>query len=135
MTSILRCKTSRSSNRVNNAPNRIIFSREKTGAAGFEEEKIVKAVPQEGLSETESGGEIIGSIHLEWRRCGKPTCRCAHGHPHGPYYVRRWREGGRQRKELIRAAEVATVLTALEERRRRLVPVRRILASLRAAEL
>jgi hypothetical protein len=77
---------------------------------------------------------LAGSLHLEWRRCGKASCRCARGHPHGPYYVRRWREGGRQRKELIRAAEVATVLAALEERRR-LAPVRRILASLRAAEL
>ena len=77
---------------------------------------------------------LAGSLHLEWRRCGKPSCRCTRGHPHGPYYVRRWREGGRQRKELIRAAEVAMVLAALEERRRRLVPVRRIVASLRAAQ-
>ena len=30
------------------------------------------------------------------RRCGKPTCRCAHGELHGPYWYRRHRTTRRQ---------------------------------------
>lgn len=48
-------------------------------------------------------GELLsGSVHLEWRRCGETICRCASGRLHGPYYVLRWREAGRQRKKLVR---------------------------------
>lgn len=44
---------------------------------------------------------LPGSLHAESRRCGKPSCRCASGEPHGPYFYRRWREGTRQRKEYV----------------------------------
>lgn len=74
-----------------------------------------------------------GSLHLEWRRCGKPTCRCGQGHLHGPYYVLRWRAGGRQRKALVRPEGVTALLAAIEERRA-LASVSRIRASLRGAE-
>jgi hypothetical protein len=59
----------------------------------------------------------IGSLHLEWRRCGRANCCCARGALHGPYFVRRWREGGRQRKALVRRDDVVEVLTAIKERR------------------
>jgi hypothetical protein len=75
----------------------------------------------------------VGSLHLEWRECGKPTCRCARGHLHGPYPVLRWREDGRQRKALVRPQDVLAVLAAIVERRA-LPPVSRIRASLRGAE-
>jgi hypothetical protein len=39
----------------------------------------------------------VGSLHLEFRRCGRPNCRGRRGLLHGPYLVRRWREKGRQR--------------------------------------
>jgi len=29
----------------------------------------------------------------EYRRCGKPGCRCSSGHPHGPYKYAKKREG------------------------------------------
>lgn len=37
------------------------------------------------------------SLHQEWRRCGKPTCRCARaGDPgHGPRHTLVRRQGGR----------------------------------------
>jgi len=72
-----------------------------------------------------------GSLHLEWRRCGDSTCHCARGRQHGPYFVRRWREGGRQRKELVRPEELGEVMSAIEERRS-LAPVSRIRRSLQA---
>lgn len=34
-----------------------------------------------------------GSLYLLRRRCGKPTCRCAHGHPHQSWVLTRSEEG------------------------------------------
>jgi hypothetical protein len=42
-------------------------------------------------------------------RCGKPTCRCASGHRHGPYWFLHWREGAVQRRRYIRRADVPTI--------------------------
>jgi hypothetical protein len=39
-----------------------------------EQQMTVAALPQ------------TGSLQREWRRCGKPTCRCTSGMLHGPYY-------------------------------------------------
>jgi hypothetical protein len=76
---------------------------------------------------------LPGSLHPEWRRCGKPNCRCARGLLHGPYYVRRWRQGGKQRKALVKPEDVAEVLAAIE-RRRALAPAYRIRTSLRGLD-
>jgi hypothetical protein len=57
---------------------------------------------------------LSGSIHVEWRTCGRANCRCARGHRHGPYYVRRWRESDRQRKAYIRADTLPSVVLAIE---------------------
>ena len=55
-----------------------------------------------------------GSLQPEWKRCGKPTCRCARGGLlHGPYWYRRWRERGKQRKAFVRQEQVAAVQAAL----------------------
>ena len=35
-----------------------------------------------------------GSLQREWRRCGKPTCRCTNGMLHGPYWYLQWRDRG-----------------------------------------
>ena len=47
-------------------------------------------------------------------RSGKPACRCTRGALHGPYLYRRWREGGRQRRQYVRPAEVEQVRTGIE---------------------
>jgi hypothetical protein len=67
-------------------------------------------------------------------RCGKPACRCARGELHGPYLYRRWREGGRQRRQYVRLDDAETVRAALAEWRRLHPPadgLRRELAELR----
>jgi hypothetical protein len=56
----------------------------------------------------------VGSIHLEFKRCGKPNCRCTNGLPHGPYMYRRWRENGRQRRQHIPMHKLAETLIAVE---------------------
>ena len=52
---------------------------------------------------------LAGVVCAEWKKCGKPGCRCAKGKPHGPYFARFWREGGQLRKTYIRKADVAGV--------------------------
>jgi len=51
-------------------------------------------------------------------RCGKPTCRCATGEGHGPYWFLHWRDGATQRRRYVRQADVAAVRRVIERRRR-----------------
>jgi hypothetical protein len=41
----------------------------------------------------------------EFRKCGKPTCKCARGELHGPYIVAYYREGKRLRKRYLGKAD------------------------------
>ena len=66
-----------------------------------------------------------GTLRAEFRRCGKPTCRCARrGALHGPYHYRRWREDGRQRRRYVKPDAVEQVRAALEEWRHLHPPAR-----------
>jgi hypothetical protein len=38
---------------------------------------------------------LLGSLVEQTRRCGRDGCRCATGHPHGPYPYLCPRRGGR----------------------------------------
>ncbi len=58
-------------------------------------------------------GPLTGTLQAEWRRCGKPHCRCAQGILYGPYFHRRWREGGRQRRAYVKASDAERVRTAI----------------------
>ena len=76
----------------------------------------------------------ICSLQREWRGCGKPSCRCARGILHGPYWYLRWRERGRQRRRYVRLERVDAMRVAVEECRRLRPPVwsvRQTLAELR----
>jgi hypothetical protein len=47
----------------------------------------------------------------------RPTCRCAGGDLHGPYYYLFWRERGRLRKRYVRTAAAAAVRADCVQRR------------------
>jgi hypothetical protein len=75
-----------------------------------------------------------GRLQREWRRCGKPTCRCTSGMLHGPYWHLRWRDRGRQRRRYVPCKQVDATRAALEQRRRLRPPawsLRQALAELR----
>jgi uncharacterized protein DUF6788 len=72
-----------------------------------DEAKIAETLPKTG----------IGSMHLEFKRCGRPNCRCRHGLLHGPYLYRHRREGGRQRKEYVPMKRLSDVVLEIERRR------------------
>ena len=57
------------------------------------------------------------SLHAYRVRCGKPTCHCATGERHGPYWYLHWREGTYQRRRYVRQGEVEAVRAIIDERR------------------
>jgi hypothetical protein len=61
---------------------------------------------------------LPGSLHVERKTCGRSNCRCAAGALHGPYLYRRWREGGRLRRQYVRPCDAERVQAALTEWRR-----------------
>src|SRR5437764_14682289 len=71
-------------------------------------------------------GPLPGVLLANGVRCGKPSCRCARGELHGPYLYRRWREGGRQRRQYVRPADLERVRAALTEWKRLHPPVYRV---------
>ena len=56
----------------------------------------------------------VGSIHLEFKKCGRANCCCQHGLLHGPYLYRHWREDGRQKKEFVPMRRLIEVLFEME---------------------
>ena len=82
-------------------------------------------------------GSLPGSLHAEWKRCGKAGCRCARGQPHGPYWYRRWREDGRQRTAYVPPGQVVAVAAGIARWRELHPPawtMRQALAGLRRLE-
>jgi len=59
------------------------------------------------------------TLHEQWVRCGKPTCRCATGQLHGPYTYLFWRDGGRQHKRYIRPGDLDDARAAITDQRAR----------------
>ena len=57
---------------------------------------------------------LKGEVCTQYIRCNKSGCRCQTGAPHGPYYYRVWREGGRVRKEYVKSDNAAAVRAACE---------------------
>ena len=77
---------------------------------------------------------LSGFLRSEHIRCGKPACRCARGGLHGPYWYRRWRENGRQRRAYVKPADLGQTLGAIAAWRKLHPPayaVRQQLAELR----
>jgi len=60
---------------------------------------------------------LDGYVCQQWKRCGKPNCRCASGQLHGPYFYRFGWANGRQFKQYIRLANVPEVREACQEYR------------------
>lgn len=55
-----------------------------------------------------------GSLHLEWKRCGRPVCKWTQGLLHGPYVYRHRRHGSKQHKAYVAMRDLAQVMEELE---------------------
>ena len=51
---------------------------------------------------TQLPGDQHITYQLQYRKCGKPTCRtCRQGQGHGPYWYAYWRDGSRLKSGYI----------------------------------
>jgi hypothetical protein len=60
---------------------------------------------------------LAGVVCPQWKKCGKPGCRCSRGQLHA-YFARFWRENGRLRKAYVRKDNVEDVRRRCLARRR-----------------
>ena len=69
---------------------------------------------------------LPGGLYAERKRCNRPNCRCTGGGDalHGPYFYRRWREDGRQRRQYVKAADAERIRAGIAEWRRLHPPAR-----------
>lgn len=56
--------------------------------------------------------KMPGAVCAQMIRCGKPSCKCARGELHGPYFYRFVWERGKQRKRYVRQADVQQIRAA-----------------------
>jgi hypothetical protein len=86
-----------------------------------------------------------GTVHKQFVRCGKSSCKCARGELHGPYHYFFVRVGGRLKKRYLRHDEVKAIQAACMSRRddekatrqqtrQAQLSVRQIIARLRALQ-
>ncbi len=66
------------------------------------ENKIVKVLPK----------MLGGTVHQQFKKCGKATCKCARGELHGPYFYHYFRDGAVLSKRYLKASEVEEVRAA-----------------------
>jgi hypothetical protein len=76
---------------------------------------------------------VPGSVHLEWKACGRGNCRCRLGRLHGPYYARHRRENGRQRKAYVPATKLEATLLSIEAHRAASPTALSVVTSIRSA--
>lgn len=61
---------------------------------------------------------LPGSVHVQYVRCGKATCKCARGELHGAYYYHFARVDGKLTKRYLKAHEVEQIRVACQARRK-----------------
>ena len=61
---------------------------------------------------------LSGSVHKEFKKCGKPNCKCITGELHGAYYYHFVRVNGKLKKRYLKASEVEPAIRACLLRRK-----------------
>ena len=57
------------------------------------------------------------AICQQFRKCGKPCCKCNAGSLHGPYFFYFYREDGKQKKKYIRKANAPELWESYSQKR------------------
>jgi len=99
------------------------YSREK-----LKDNKMVNGVKTENLFPK---SQSPGSLHLEFKRCGKPRCKCVQGLLHGPYIYRRWRESGRLRRQYVPMTKLGVALVEIHQNRAQWINISHVLSCLK----
>lgn len=61
---------------------------------------------------------LPSAVCAQFKKCGRPGCKCARGLLHGPYFYNFYREAGKLKKSYIRSSDVANVRKLCEAGRR-----------------
>ena len=76
-----------------------------------------------------------GTVHRQFVRCGKASCKCARGELHGAYYYHFVRVNGKLKKRYLKPEQIEKVqgacLKRREEQRTQRVKTRKVWQSLR----
>jgi hypothetical protein len=59
---------------------------------------------------------LLGTVHRQFKKCGKSNCKCACGKLHGAYYYHFVRVDGKLRKRYLRPDEVNETRVAVQHR-------------------
>ncbi len=81
--------------------------------------------------ETDAVEGLPGCVIAQYRRCGRPNCRCASGSQHGPYFFHYWRAGGTARKRYVARLDAPRVAALCDRRRARKISRRAVRCALR----
>jgi hypothetical protein len=60
---------------------------------------------------------MCGTVHQQFKKCGKSNCRCSKGELHGAYYYHFVRIGGKLKKRYLKAHQVKQIEQACLFRR------------------
>ncbi len=72
---------------------------------------------------------VHGLLHEVYRKCGKPSCKCAHGEEHGPYPALSVNREGKQKIVMVKKNVARIVITKSRRYRKfqeTLVKIRKI---------
>jgi hypothetical protein len=58
---------------------------------------------------------LTGTIQVQWKKCGKPNCKCQRGDLHGPYYYRFWWAEGRLCRQYVKKSDLPAVRRQIQE--------------------
>lgn len=67
-----------------------------------------------------------GSLHVEFKKCGTKSCRCARGVLHGPYFAFFFRIGGRLKKAYVSFHDLPQALAEVQQRQQRRAEMRQL---------
>lgn len=57
-----------------------------------------------------------GTVHQQYVRCGKKTCKCSHGELHGPYFYHFVRHHRKLKKYYLKGFEITLLLEVCSKR-------------------
>src|SRR5689334_3518773 len=68
----------------------------------FDLEERIEELREKHSADVSTQAEPTITMREEWRKCGKPNCRCNTDGPlHGPYIYEYWKQNGRTRSRYV----------------------------------
>jgi hypothetical protein len=72
----------------------------------FDLEERIEQLREQSSADVSAPSEPTITVREEWRKCGKPSCRCQiSGELHGPYIYEYWKAAGRTHSRYVGKAK------------------------------